>query len=419
MPNASLQSVHITESTQNLYQMGTNRTPQNHASKGSEGNNKHSKHTKGTGNTRPSSNSDSKTHTKQSGTPIKAAYAGPTFHSSPAPSALPMPSFLSKPVPDAGQTSLRPSHDESEELPDSSSASSASGPTTDTEEKPHPDAFGREPSPLDFLFDAARQARQTPHAQSPSALSIVATPGDESPSRRLQSAKTSTNGKAFPFEVEGPSEQSDGSIGPSFATPYQARMDAAKASRSEPKIGSPALDEQERKAKTEALKNLLIKAQSPRSASASPATSRSNVNQREPQTGLPGALAPWQQARHASGPPTPSPGQPGSAGTYIDPFQRSTSQPRADPQYRKAQANPTEFSRGQSPAQTTKVLQARNSFTSGRNRFPQYERESPLVSPQNSVQGPVSVPHHTDMPSRDMTPKALANDLRRVLQLGD
>ena len=36
---------------------------------------------------------------QRQGTPIKQAYAGPTFHSSPAPSALPMPSFYSKSLP--------------------------------------------------------------------------------------------------------------------------------------------------------------------------------------------------------------------------------------------------------------------------------------------------------------------------------
>lgn len=418
-PNTSLQSVNIPENSRSSHQTEANGTPQSRASKGSQGNSKHTKHTKGTGNARPSSTSNSKTQAKPTGTPMKAAYAGPTFHSSPAPSALPMPSFLSKSVPDAGQSSLRPSHDESEELPDSSSASSISGPATDTEEKPRSDALGREPSPLDFLFDAARHARRTPHAKSPSALSTVATPGDESPSRRLQSPKTSTNGNVFPFEVDGPSEQTNGSIGPSFATPYQERMNAAKASRSEPKFGSSALDEHERKAKTEALKNLLLKSQSPRSASASPATTRSSINQRNPQIGLHGAPASWQQARHASGPPTPSPGQLGSPGTYIDQSQRSSSQLRTDPQPRQPWSELIDSSHGQAPVQTMKESQAQNSFTLNRNRFPQYDRDSPLVSPQSSIRGPDFVQHRTNVSSKELTPKALADDLRRVLQLGE
>ncbi len=41
------------------------------------------------------------TTTRPISTPSVAAYAGPTFHASPAPSALPIPSFYSKSVPDS------------------------------------------------------------------------------------------------------------------------------------------------------------------------------------------------------------------------------------------------------------------------------------------------------------------------------
>lgn len=81
------------------------------------------------------------TPSKLSSTPPAKAYAGPTFHSSPAPSALPMPKFFSKSVPatPAG-TSLQTMM----ESDASDSSDSTAGPT------------GREQSQLELLFRAAR-----------------------------------------------------------------------------------------------------------------------------------------------------------------------------------------------------------------------------------------------------------------------
>lgn len=84
-------------------------------------------------------------------TPIKAAYAGPTFHQSPAASSLPVPKFFSKsvpaPGPDAGfQARL------DKELSKPASPSPLEGTT------PAP-PLSRERSPLDIFFDKDREER--------------------------------------------------------------------------------------------------------------------------------------------------------------------------------------------------------------------------------------------------------------------
>src|SRR2546423_968381 len=87
------------------------------------------------------------THPSQrQGTPIKQAYAGPTFHSSPAPSALPMPSFYSKSMPSIPSTkppdTVKESeaHEAAETEAEDSRATLTGGPKK------------RESTPLDFLF---------------------------------------------------------------------------------------------------------------------------------------------------------------------------------------------------------------------------------------------------------------------------
>jgi hypothetical protein len=79
--------------------------------------------------------------TKPTMTPAVAAYAGPTFHASPAPSALPIPSFFSKSVPES--PSVRAS--EAQLQHDDSGSSGGDSPTPGTanlhkmlHEKSHP-----------------------------------------------------------------------------------------------------------------------------------------------------------------------------------------------------------------------------------------------------------------------------------------
>ncbi|KAF1998892.1 hypothetical protein P154DRAFT_240857 [Amniculicola lignicola CBS 123094] len=89
-------------------------------------------------------------------TPAKAhgAYAGPTFHASPAPSALPIPKFLSRSVP--AKTMARPASPP-EEASDSASPNSPSPPSPSRAPIAVPTRSHE--SPLDLLFKAHREEK--------------------------------------------------------------------------------------------------------------------------------------------------------------------------------------------------------------------------------------------------------------------
>ena len=98
---------------------------------------------------------ESATPSRMNGTPVKA-YAGPTFHASPAASSLPMPKFYSKSVPSVDKTkSLKSMMDQ--ESPASSSGSEESPSLENIQ--PLSTAKGKEESPLDIFFRADRKAK--------------------------------------------------------------------------------------------------------------------------------------------------------------------------------------------------------------------------------------------------------------------
>lgn len=161
-------------------------------------------------------------------TPSTAAYAGSTFHASPAPSALPMPSFFSKSVPDSpGVKGLK-------------SLKGAALPTMDstpTRATPSIEQLQREESPLDFFFKADREER----ARSASSTQVLAaangpfpppaSPRDSQtpPARSTQSGanRMSASGM-FAMELDG--DRNTGTpFGPAFSTPYSERINAARS----------------------------------------------------------------------------------------------------------------------------------------------------------------------------------------------
>ena len=93
--------------------------------------------------------SNNLTPQKRVSTPSKGAYAGPTFHASPAPSSLPMPRFFSKSAQDAD--GLRTTKEESSDEggPHSPSPQPANLAAIKNEST-------RKSSPLDMFFDADR-----------------------------------------------------------------------------------------------------------------------------------------------------------------------------------------------------------------------------------------------------------------------
>lgn len=195
---------------------------------------------------------------KPMSTPSTAAYAGPTFHASPAPSALPIPSFYSKSVPESpglkGIKSMR-------ETPLSDSPT----PAAVSSNAP----FHREESPLDVFFKADREEKARARSASSTQKSSAATGPFQPPSvsprtsqtppaltsqdRPRRTNRTSSSGM-FTMELDGPASPG-APYGPAFSTPYSERISAARPSNPSPQAPS---QNAQRTAKSEALKAYLF-----------------------------------------------------------------------------------------------------------------------------------------------------------------
>ncbi|KAF2474308.1 uncharacterized protein BDR25DRAFT_120809 [Lindgomyces ingoldianus] len=145
-----------------------------------------------------------------SATPAKAqsAYAGPTFHASPAPSSLPIPKFLSKSVPAKSQAQPGLSTP-----PDQCSASPPS-PTPlppSPSRAPIPVPTHQENSPLDMLFRADREerARNANHSSASAIFSNSANqPSRNGEGRHIKQDSHSSLSVVFPIEMDGESKAS-------------------------------------------------------------------------------------------------------------------------------------------------------------------------------------------------------------------
>lgn len=138
-------------------------------------------------------------------TPAKsqAAYAGPTFHASPAPSTLPIPKFLSKSVP--AKTRVGPPTPPPEEGSDSGSS-----PTPSPSRQPIPIRSHHQDSPLNMLFEAAR-AEQARHPNA-SPGSIMFAPADQAAANtRPNHVRHGSYPAPFPIELDGDSNVSHAS----------------------------------------------------------------------------------------------------------------------------------------------------------------------------------------------------------------
>lgn len=236
-----------------------------------------------------------------SATPLnKPAYAAPSFHASPAPNALPMPSFFSKSVPEVHSMTTIETEDESSDDASPPPDATPSKPAN----KPLYERQARESSPADFLFEAARAAKNATRTQSGPAQ----TPNHSQP--RFQPTPSQSRGSSaladdmFQLDLDG-RDRSDRGMGPAFSTPYKDRMNALRASQS-PGPTSPPLTEEadDRKTKMDVLKNLLFNPQPQRPSSAS--------HLRSPSGPSPGPVLNHPQPRMSpmrtsSGPATPNP----------------------------------------------------------------------------------------------------------------
>ena len=210
-------------------------------------------------------------------TPTKA-YAGPTFHASPAASSLPLPKFYSKSVPNVNKTkSLKAMMEQ--ETPGTSSGSEGS-PSPDIV-KSCQNSMAREESPLDIFFRADRKAKgpvgnlpDVGNGIPPESNANDLPSGSPKPARNH--SRHSTAGGVFPLEMDGVSSEVS-----SGATSLQDTSNSKDPFSVNPQSCSSdqSYRDEQRKAQTIALKKLLY---SPR-----PQISQSNsVGPRPPSSKL-------------------------------------------------------------------------------------------------------------------------------------
>ena len=349
-------------------------------------------------------------------------YAGPTFHASPAPSALPIPSFFSKSVPDS---------DSAPGLDTDSDALEADPDLENTPSKPKTRTpCGDEQkttTPLDFLFKAAIEARSSKTQYDSDNEAGHRSPAHTGFSTPVSQRKTeSPAGGIFPLDMENTEASTPPTDDYSIAASYKNRMDALR-STSLPSVSAENLDEGQRKAKTEALKDLLLNPRPQRpTSSASPFSAHDKSGTLDGRvrpvsdTNVPHFATPF---RAASGPPsssshTPKQHQIARSGAY-SPFSSSQSynfdpsqnqglsvQPLASPPDRNNLANGS----GRPFAAPHAIYRQPNTVDSPVRRtygspLPQRSKLSQTVQ----VDSPTS--------NKSLDSKKMEDDLRRILKL--
>lgn len=218
--------------------------------------------------------------TPQRPTSIKAtnkmAFAGATFHASPAPSALPMPSFFKG---NGGSPAAKDVQNPVQQ---------PSPPATDTDiPTPQRQSVGTRSSdsPLDFMFKAHREEKERQRQGSHPGAPSNGTPPTHSPFGNGAFTKAASVPHTRPMPVR---HASSGAIdsdelgrsfgqptGPAFSTPYQERIKAARTSNGRTYAGQQSFQQaspsKPAEDPTEALKRFLFggNAQSPGSTSSS------------------------------------------------------------------------------------------------------------------------------------------------------
>ncbi|MCJ1393028.1 hypothetical protein MMC18_005900 [Xylographa bjoerkii] len=216
---------------------------------------------------RPETRTTSMTPVKKSTAPSQA-YAGPTFHASPAPSALPIPKLFSKSVPvteKGASLSTMMQDDSSEGL---SNKSGDDSPTMQNSLRVSQQPI-REASPLDFFFNADREEKAKRSSVVTNGVSnqgfdqATSTPKAVSPIPEYMRhhSRNDTGGSTneiFPLEMDA-SEKSS----PIRAMRPLDPSPEARRSESSPSIirTRSAQTEEQAKAKTEALKRFLLSPQ--------------------------------------------------------------------------------------------------------------------------------------------------------------
>ena len=255
-------------------------------------------------NSASASRNQSLTPTRGNETPVKA-YAGPTFHASPAASSLPMPKFFSKSMPNVDKTSSLKSMME-QEAPETASESEGSPFRENTQ--PVHDHRSREASPLDIFFRADEKAKAKARPLQESALKssdgqsiLSASPsGLHTPNRHHSRHPTDGSvGGMFPLEMDGvaPDMASNCTISGKGSHHYEPAIHNSST------MAEPDLTEEQRRAKTAALKQLLYSTRPPlpHNGSAGQRPPSSSLRQELTMPSSPGVLNPPR------GPPSPTP----------------------------------------------------------------------------------------------------------------
>lgn len=342
-------------------------------------------------------------------------YAGPTFHASPAPSALPIPSFLSKSVPDSDlEPTLELESDHLETEPELD--------TTPSKPKSRPHISEEQQStPLDFLFRAAVEARNSQPQHSPEADTRIRSPHTDSKAISQRNYNNLGHG-IFPFEMES-NESRNLQIGPSFAPSYKDRMNALRSSSS-PSQPTAELSDDQRRAKAEALKNLLLnpRPQKPPSSTHLAHGQAGNIAGRpSARSKVPHFATPL---RTTSGPPTTI--SYGLAQEQIEPMagvnshsSSTVKQSNGHPQFRTQQSALRQELPSSSPGYMGGIQEASFSSPSAtrQSSFAGHPAQQPMHTTPTRPQPVAARTLPVNQPPRPVDTKKMEDDLRRILKL--
>jgi hypothetical protein len=232
------------------------------------------------------------------GTPVKVqgAYAGPTFHASPAPSALPVPKFLSRSVP--AKTRVAPPSPPTP--PPEDESDSGSSPTPSPSRAPIPVPSRQKDSPLDLLFKAHRAEKSRAGGGSPASVSFSSSHQPASngrPPHFKQDSFGSLNGP-FPFELDGDSRNTH--FSPPPASPGDHRSSTAPGKI--PQVGASGNRNTDSGAINDLLSRLSMSQAQNKAASSTPPRTAEHRDHTPP---FNDGRSPF--FRSASGPSTPNP----------------------------------------------------------------------------------------------------------------
>lgn len=354
------------------------------------------------------------------GTPAKVAYAGPTFHASPAASALPKPSFMSKSVPGDAKPSVLQARLDLDN--DNSGSSTASTPLV-AENKPSIVAPPREESPLEFFFKADRAEKSktinstgpsTPNGKPSFSVAQSAPAGNnwsniyqQVDSRHHQRTDSSQSQRGvFALELDGTGVQ------PGRSPVHQSQVPQPATA---PRPASHAEQDPIRKFLYETANG-----SSPSSkASLHPPEQVSGYSSDQPGTSPFYRQIPQQLQRSSSGPSTPAPQLQQANNNFhygnrnLSPlFQAAKSPPPQAPSHLRRELGPSSPQHDRPHQQWTSIYQPQP----GQHLTPPPDRFNNGLPPVTAIRSnSYGAPSPNAPPSHDT--RSMEDDLRRILKL--